>query len=112
MGMLLIWLCYGVAFLVAFGLISLFCWWVRYAILVMYMLVPVSLVFWFIWAWLIAIPVGLISDGGPVDKFVMGISHWLSNANWELIKFCLLFPFKLFIWAAEIVTWFMALFGA
>jgi hypothetical protein len=105
----LIWV---VGVLAILGIFALLSWWLRYCIAVMYMLMPVMMVFWFFWAWVVAIPVGLISDGGPVDQKVMAISHWLSDANWTLIKFCFTFPFKLFIWAADGSTWIMKFFGA
>jgi hypothetical protein len=87
-------------------------WWIRYAIAVMYMLMPGMLVFWFFWAWFIVVPIGLLADGSWLDKKVVIISHWLNDANWELIKFCLFLPFKLFIWSADIITWIMHFFGA
>jgi hypothetical protein len=109
---ILIGLCYVLGFLFFFGVISLLTWWLRYCIAVMYALMPAMLVFWFFWAWFVAVPVGLISDGGPVDQKVMAVSHWLGDANWELIKFCFKFPFLLFIWAADAIGYVMNYFGA
>jgi len=107
----MIWIFYIIGFVAIFGLLSLLTWWLRYAVAVMYMLMPTMLVFWFFWAWLVVIPIGLIADGSWLDKKVVAISHWLNDANWELIKFCFAFPFKLFIWSADIVTWIAKFLG-
>ena len=108
----LIGICYVVGFLVIFGLISLLCFWLRYCIAIMYALLPILGAFWAAWALLIAIPLGLIADGSWLEKKVVIISHWLNDATWELLKFCFLFPFKLFIWSADIITWIMKFLGA
>lgn len=99
----------GILYLLAFagmlGLFALIGWWMRWALAVAYLTVPFSLVFWFVWSWCVAIPVGLLADGTALDKNVVSISHWLSGANWWLIKFMLCLPFNVFIWAADFAYW-------
>lgn len=112
MATVLIGLCYVFGFLMIFGALSLLTWWLRYCVAVMYALMPAMLVFWFFWAWFVVVPIGLLADGSWLDQKVVSISHWLNDANWELIKFCCKFPFLLFIWSADAIGAIMKFFGA
>lgn len=61
------------------------------------------LVFWFFWAWFIAIPMGLLFGGSAAEKQIVKISHWLNDTCVDILWFAISFPFKLFIWASDVV---------
>lgn len=91
-----------VVFFITLGIIAVIGWYLRWVFAVLSMLMPFMLVFWFFWAWLVAIPIGLLADGSALDKKVVVISHWLNDANWELLKFWFLLPYNVFLLAANI----------
>ncbi len=92
---------FGVAFLLTLGLFSLALWYLRWMLAVFYLALPCMMVFWFLWAWLVVIPVGLLADGSPLDRRIVVISHWLNDANWEVLKFGFLLPYRVFLLASQ-----------
>ena len=105
MALVLYGLIYLAAFLMTLACIAVVCWWIRYAIAVCYCLLPVMMVFWFFWAWLVAIPMGLLFDGSGAEQQVVRISHWLNDTCVDILWFAVAFPFKLFIWAGHVAAY-------
>ena len=69
---------------------------------------PVLCVLWFLWAWLIAIPMALVAGGSAAEKRVVDISHWLNDRTADLLCFVLLLPFNFFLLVTEIANWLCA----
>lgn len=97
------------AWLFTFGLFTLLAWYARYAIAVVAALFPVFGVFWFLWTWLVAIPMALLFDGSRAEKRIVIISHWLNDRTSDVLLFCLTLPYRLFIWIGEIASWLVQL---
>jgi hypothetical protein len=92
---------YGVVFLLTLGLIGVAAWYLRWMAAVLLFFLPAMMVFWFAWAWLVVIPVGLLADGSALDRKVVVISHWLNDANWAVLKFGFLLSYHAFMLAGE-----------
>jgi hypothetical protein len=95
-------ICFGTAFLAALGAITLAAWYLRWMIAVFVLFLPAMMVFWFAWAWLIVIPVGVLAGGSALDRKLVVISHWLNDANWVILKCGFLLPYHAFILAADV----------
>lgn len=98
-------LLYLAAWLFTFAVFSFVAWYARYAIAVIGALFPVFGVFWFLWTWLVAIPMGLLFDGSPAEKRIVVISRWLNDRTGDVLLFCLTLPYHLFIWIGAIADW-------
>jgi hypothetical protein len=80
-------------------------WWLRYAVLVGYLLLPVMTVLWGFWAFLVAIPMGLLFDGSAAEQRIVRISHWLNDQCVAVLWFALTLPFKALMLAIQLATW-------
>ena len=98
-------LLYLAAWLLTLGVFSIAAWYVRYAIAVIAALAPLLGVFWFLWAWLVAIPMALLFDGSPAEKQVVIISHWLNDRSGDILVFFLTLPYHVVIWISQIAAW-------
>jgi hypothetical protein len=100
---------FAVAFILTLGAFTLLAWYLRWMLAVFCLFLPCMMVFWFLWVWLVVIPVGLLASGSNLDKRLVVISHWLNDANWEVLKFGFLLPYRAFILAGEsaafVATW-------
>jgi hypothetical protein len=93
------------AWLLTFGLFTIATWYARYAVAVMVALFPALGVFWFLWTWLVALPMALLFDGSPAEKKIVIISHWFNDRTGDLLLFFLTLPYHLFIWVGQIADW-------
>ncbi|MFC0135728.1 hypothetical protein CR105_00210 [Massilia eurypsychrophila] len=93
------------AWLLTFGLFTLIAWYARYAVAVIVALFPALAVFWFLWTWLVALPMALLFDGSAAEKRIVIISHWLSDRTGDLLLFFLTLPFQIFIRVSQIADW-------
>lgn len=98
-------LLYLAAWLLTFGLLSIATWYARYVVAVIAALMPALCVFWFLWAWLVAIPMGLFFDGSAAEKKVVVISHWLNDRTADLLLFFIKLPYFVFILTSDIASW-------
>lgn len=98
-------LLYLAAWLFTFGLLTFIAWYMRYAIAVVGALFPVFGVFWFLWTWLVAIPMALLFDGSPAEKRIVIISHWFNDRTGDVLSFCLTLPYHLVIWIGDVASW-------
>ena len=98
-------LLYLAAWLLTFGVFTVIAWYARYAIAVVAALFPVFGVFWFLWTWLVAIPMALLFDGSPAEKRIVIISHWLNDRTGDVLLFCLTLPYHLFILIGDVAGW-------
>ena len=105
MGLLL----YGLLFLactvLALAVIAVLGWWLRYALVVGYLLLPPMMLIWGAWAFFVAIPMGLLFDGTPAERRIVRISHWLNEECAALLWFALTLPFKAFALATAVAAW-------
>jgi hypothetical protein len=93
------------AWLLTLGVFTIVGWYVRYCLAVIAALLPVLGVVWFLWVWLVAIPMGLLFDGSPVEKNVGIISHWLNDRTGDLLLFFLTLPWHIIVWISRIAEW-------
>lgn len=105
----MVFILYGLGYVlllaITLGVMAIIGWWIRWMIAVIYLLGPALMVFWFIWAFFVAIPMGLLFDGSPAEKKVVEISHMFNDWTGNVLLFCFTLPFKVFIWADQIVTY-------
>ena len=93
-----------IGYLVVFGLITLFLWWIKYAVAVLYAMIPTMAIIELI----LAIPIiigSLLFPGSWFDIQTTIFMHWFNDILWNIIKFALALPFNLFIWPVEIINW-------
>lgn len=98
-------LLYGFLFIVSLGVIAIISWYLRYAVIVMYCLIPVMGVFSLLWSVFIAIPMAIFFNDTAAGRQIHKISFILNDFYWDVFCFCLAFPFKIFIWASNIAGW-------
>jgi len=105
MALMLYGLLYLAGTMLALALIALLCWWLRYAVLVFYLLLPPMVLAWGCWAFFVAIPMGLLFDGSTAERRIVRISHWLNDECAAVLWLALTLPFKAFMVATELATW-------
>lgn len=93
------------AWLLTFGLFTIVIWYARYAVAIIVALFPALGVFWFLWTWLVALPMALLFDGSPAEKKIVIISHWLNDRTGDILLFFLTLPYHVFIWVSQIADW-------
>lgn len=98
-------LLYLVAWLLTLGLFTLVAWYVRYAVAVIVALLPALCVFWFLWTWLVAIPMALLFDGSAAEQRIVLISHWFNDRTADILLFFLKLPYYMFISISDIAGW-------
>lgn len=98
-------LIYLAAWLLTFGIFTIAIWYARYAVAVIVALFPALGAFWFLWTWLVALPMALLFDGSPAEKKIVVISHWLNDRTADLLLFLLKLPYTVFIFVGDIAGW-------
>ena len=93
---------FSIAFALTLGVFALVGWYLRWMLAVFCVALPGMMVFWFLWTWLVVIPVGLLADGSALDRRIIIISHWFNDANWEILKFGFLLPYRALVLAGDV----------
>ncbi|MRX08986.1 hypothetical protein GJ697_14180 [Pseudoduganella sp. FT25W] len=91
--------------LLTLGIMVVIGWWLRYAVLVGYLLLPGMMVLWGIWGFFVAIPMGLLFDGSAAEQRIVRISHWLNDQCLAVLWFALTLPFKALKLAVDLASW-------